>query len=154
MPDDFEKVARLGVAPWAEHPHQALRQLAREPAQFLKADGGVDVVAKNRLAGIEIAGEKALDAFAQKFLAEFGILLDARLNRPFEAACQRHPISPCGACNPSSGRGRFEYPCSGASWCRHRAGSRASLHPCRNRPGSRAEINPEFIPARTHAFRV
>ena len=90
MPDDFEKVARLGVSPGAEHPHQTLRRFVGEPAQFLKADRGVDVVAKNCLARLEIAGKEALDAFAQKLLAELGIFFYARLNGLFEAACQRH----------------------------------------------------------------
>jgi hypothetical protein len=35
-------------------------------AQLLKANGAVDVIAENGLAGVDIAGKEALDAFPQK----------------------------------------------------------------------------------------
>jgi len=57
MGDDVEQVLRLRIALRAEHPHQALRGDLRELAQALEPHRAVDVVAQQRLAGVEIASE-------------------------------------------------------------------------------------------------
>ena len=54
--DDFKQVPGLRIAVGAEHTHQALGRLRSQPAKLLKADGGVDVVAQYRLAGVHLAG--------------------------------------------------------------------------------------------------
>jgi hypothetical protein len=56
--DHFEQVARLRVRPGTEHAHEALGRPPREAAELLEADRGVDVVAKDGLPGIEIAGQE------------------------------------------------------------------------------------------------
>jgi hypothetical protein len=43
---------------------------------FREADGRPDVVAEDRLAGVDIAGEHGVDAFAQQRSAEGGIACD------------------------------------------------------------------------------
>ena len=53
--DDVEQIPRLGVPLRTKHPHQALRRRMRHVAELLEADRRVDVIAKKRLAGVEIA---------------------------------------------------------------------------------------------------
>src|SRR5260370_37471738 len=55
----FEEIARLRIATWTQHPHEAFRWPLRPATQLLESDRGVDVVAKDRLSGIEVPGEKA-----------------------------------------------------------------------------------------------
>ena len=88
--DDFEEVPCLRIAVGTEHAHQALGRLLRQPAEFLKSDRGIDVVAQNRLAGVHIPRQQALDTLLEQLLTEGRIALDARLYRFLEVACQRH----------------------------------------------------------------
>ncbi len=90
MLDDLEEIARLRIAAWAEHAHQAFRRAVRPTTQFLEADRRVDVIAKERLPGIEISGEKTFNAFPQKLRAVLRIRSEARLHRLFELPRQRH----------------------------------------------------------------
>ena len=53
--NELERVAGLRIAVWAEHAHQALRRFGGQATQLLKANSRVGVVAKDRLAGIQIA---------------------------------------------------------------------------------------------------
>jgi hypothetical protein len=80
--------------------------VARDLGQFGEANCGVDVIAQHGFSCLYISGEEAFDAFAQKFLAESRITLDAGSNRFFEIAGQRHcwfplflsilVVPPCG----------------------------------------------------------
>jgi hypothetical protein len=68
--NDLEEIPRLGVPVGAEHAHKTLCRSLREPTQFLKADGGADVVAQDRLAHVEVSRQETFDVFAQE--APFG----------------------------------------------------------------------------------
>jgi hypothetical protein len=63
MSDHIKQVARLWVAPRPQHPHEALGRPAGLLAQRLKANRGIDVIAQDRLAGLRVAGQKALQGF-------------------------------------------------------------------------------------------
>ena len=52
----IEQVPRLRVALRTEHAHETLRGRVSQIAQFLEADGCIDVITENRFAGVEIAG--------------------------------------------------------------------------------------------------
>ncbi|MHB8500792.1 MAG: hypothetical protein ACYDCG_10585 [Candidatus Acidiferrales bacterium] len=56
--DDLKQIARLRVAAGSERAHQAFRGAVGRVAQFGKADGGVDEIAKNDLAGFQVTGKK------------------------------------------------------------------------------------------------
>ena len=88
--DDLEQVPRLRIAVRTEHAHQALGRLAGQFAEFPKADGGIDVIAQNRLARPGIPCKQAFDAFLEQRFPERGIALDPRPNRLLEISCQRH----------------------------------------------------------------
>ncbi len=53
--DYAEEVARLRIAARAEHPNEAFRLCASRRAELLKTDRRFDVIAKDRLAGVDIA---------------------------------------------------------------------------------------------------
>jgi hypothetical protein len=74
--DDAEEVTRLRIAARAEHADEALRLRAGRLTKLLEADRRLDVVAQDRLAGVDIAGEHGVDAFAQQRFAESGIACD------------------------------------------------------------------------------
>src|SRR5436309_13690180 len=101
MLNDFEKITRLRIATWTQHPHEAFRGPLRPATQLLEPDRRVDVVAKDRLSGIEIPGEKAFDAFPQELLPVFPISSDERLHCFLELSRQRHFTSPvsCSSCS-------------------------------------------------------
>jgi hypothetical protein len=61
-------VKRVRIAARAEHSHQAFRRPFRSAAQFLEPDRRVNVIAKDRLSGVEIPGEKAFETFLQQLL--------------------------------------------------------------------------------------
>ena len=52
--NDAEEIAGLWIAARAEHPDEALRLRAGRLAKLLEADGRLDVVAQDRLAGVDI----------------------------------------------------------------------------------------------------
>src|SRR5437016_5244580 len=54
----FEEIARPRIATWTQHPHEAFRWPLRPTTQLLESDRGVDVVAKDRLSGIEIPARR------------------------------------------------------------------------------------------------
>ncbi len=91
--DHFEEIAGSRVAAWAEHPHQALRRPFCPAAQFHEPNRRVDIRAKYCLAGVKIAGEKALDAVTQKLLPVLAVRTKARLHRLLELSGQRHLTS-------------------------------------------------------------
>ena len=67
--DDAEEVARLRIAARAEHADQALGGRVGRLAELFEADGRLDVVAQDRLAGVDVAGQHRVDAFAQQRFA-------------------------------------------------------------------------------------
>jgi hypothetical protein len=68
MIDHLEKITSLRVAAGTKHAHQALCRPFGPTTQLVEPDCRVDIVAKNRLSGIEIPRQQALDAFPQKLL--------------------------------------------------------------------------------------
>jgi hypothetical protein len=78
--DDLEEIACLRVAARTEHAHQALGRPFCSATQLLEPNRGVDIVAKYCLPGVEIPGEKALDAFTQKLLSVLAVRSKARLH--------------------------------------------------------------------------
>lgn len=86
--DDLKQIARLRIAARAEHAHQAFRGAVGCIAQFSKADGGVDEIAKNDLAGFHVTGKKVFNALAEKRFAEARIAFDAGADGFLEIACQ------------------------------------------------------------------
>ncbi|MGB8899699.1 MAG: hypothetical protein WCC90_10950 [Methylocella sp.] len=74
----------LRIAAGAEHANEALLLGAGRLAKLLEADRHLDVVAQDRLAGAEIAGEHGVDPFAQQRFAEGGIACDRLLHQLLE----------------------------------------------------------------------
>lgn len=70
--DDAEQIAGLGIAARSEHADQTLRRCVRGLAELLGADRCLDVIAEDRLAGINVAGQHRVDAFAQQEAAKSG----------------------------------------------------------------------------------
>src|SRR6476646_10969657 len=66
--DHLEKIPSLRIAAGTQHAHQALCRPFGPTAQLVEPDCRVDVVAKDRLSGVEIPSQQALDAFPQKLL--------------------------------------------------------------------------------------
>ena len=71
---------RAGGAAGAEHAHPALRRGADGPSEGFEAVRRVDVVAQDRLAGIDAAGEQALHAFPQRRFPERRVAADPSLD--------------------------------------------------------------------------
>ena len=88
--NDAEEVFRGGVSFGPEHSHQALRWNSSALLQRPKPIGCVDVVAKNRLSGIDVSREHAFDGFAKKRLAKSRIALNAIANSISEVFGQWH----------------------------------------------------------------
>jgi hypothetical protein len=70
--DHRKQITRLGVSFGPEHAHEALARLVENPGQLIEPDRRVDIVAQHRLAGIDITGEQAFDAFLQQALRNAG----------------------------------------------------------------------------------
>jgi hypothetical protein len=66
---------RLRACGLPRGPNIRMRLFGRVPvtAKLLEADGRLDVVTQDRLAGVDIAGEHGFDSFAQQSFAERGI---------------------------------------------------------------------------------
>jgi hypothetical protein len=77
---EAEEVAGLRIATRAEHANEALRLRAGRLAQFLEDNRRLDIVAQDRLAGVDIAGEHGVDAFSQQRFTEGGIACDPLLH--------------------------------------------------------------------------
>src|SRR6478609_337600 len=89
-----EKIPGLGIATRSEHADQALGRCAGGFAELLEADGCLDVVAQNRLAGVDIAAQHRVDPFAKQRLGEFLVGLDPSLHQFLEALCFCHRLAP------------------------------------------------------------
>lgn len=68
MIDHLEKITSLRIAAGTQHAHQALCRPFGSATQLVEPDCRVDLVGKDRLSGIEISSQQALDALPQKFL--------------------------------------------------------------------------------------
>src|SRR5919198_1518434 len=88
--DNLEEIPRLGISFRAKHTHQALCRFVCKTAQLFKADGAIDVITQNGFASLQLSGEKAFNALAQKLVPESRIGFDAGLYGFFEIARQRH----------------------------------------------------------------
>src|SRR5206468_1070258 len=123
MLNHFKEITGLRIAAWTEHPHEAFCRPFGSSTQLLEPDRCVDIVAKDRLSGIEIPGEKAFDAFLQELLPVFPIGSEACLHRFLELARQRHFTSPasCASCSPPSASGQSQCRGPGAFSSRRRA---------------------------------
>src|SRR5271169_3257384 len=64
--DHAEEIARLRITARAKHADQALRRGIRRLAELFEADCRIDGVAQDRLAGVEIAGQRCIDPLTQK----------------------------------------------------------------------------------------
>jgi hypothetical protein len=80
LSDYRQKVSCIGVAARAEHAHQTLRRSAGNRRQVVEANRRIDVIANDGFTGLEIAGEKGLEAFGQQSFAKLGIALRASLD--------------------------------------------------------------------------
>jgi hypothetical protein len=58
-----------------------------ELAQRFKANGRIDVIAQNGLAGFELSGEETFNPLAQKLVLESRIAFDAGLDGSLKTAC-------------------------------------------------------------------
>src|ERR1700722_19158988 len=88
--DDAEEITRLRIAAWSKHPNETLGGRIRSRGQLLKSNGSFDVVAHDGLAGIEIAGQHRVNAFAQKRFGEFCVALNVAFDQIAEAFCFCH----------------------------------------------------------------
>jgi hypothetical protein len=77
---------RTRISLGSEHAHQALGRCACCLRQLLKSDGCVDVVAENRLADFDLAGNELLHGFRQKRFTELDVALGASLNGLLEVS--------------------------------------------------------------------
>ena len=90
--DDLAQVAGVGVARRSEHAHEALGRLAGEGAELFESDRGVDVIAKQDLAGVGVAGKQGFDAFGQQALPKGRVALSASLHGFFEVTSEGHRL--------------------------------------------------------------
>ena len=79
---------RISARP--EHADEALGRRVGRLAQLFEADRRLDVVAQDRLAGVDVATQHRVDPFAQQRLAERRIFRDVPLYQFLEASCQCH----------------------------------------------------------------
>src|SRR5271165_2811392 len=88
--DDAEEIARLRIAARTEHADQALSRRVSRLAELLEANRRLDVVAQDRLAGLDIARQHGVDAFAQEIFREGGIARHAALHQFLETPRHGH----------------------------------------------------------------
>jgi hypothetical protein len=88
--NDLEQIAGLRIATRPEHAHLILSRAMSDIAQLRKSDCRIDEISKDHLPGFDIAGEKILNALAQKRLAKTGITLNVHSDGFLRALCQGH----------------------------------------------------------------
>ena len=122
--DDAEEIACLRIAARAEHADKAFRRRAGRRAELLKTDRRFDVVAQDRLAGIDIAGSMVSMPSRSSASAKAGsratrfctsslksrVTAMARLLIIVPAAC-------AAACSPPTILSPFRCRVAGAAWC-------------------------------------
>ena len=86
--DHLEKIPRLRVPSWAEHPHQALRRASEGCSQLEKAHCSVNILAQHDLPGIQIARGHAGQSFTEQSAPETRIPLKVRLHQIAKTSCE------------------------------------------------------------------
>jgi hypothetical protein len=84
VPEHAEQVLGLRIAARPEHADEALGLRPGRLAQLLEADRRLDVVAQDRLARVDVAGQHGVDPFAQQRLAEGRVGRDPPLHQFLE----------------------------------------------------------------------
>src|SRR5215831_8677346 len=84
--DHAEKILGLRVTAGPEHADQAFGRRASCGPEFFEADGRLDVVAQDRLSGLQVTGEHRIDSLAQQRLREFLVILDVALDQFLETS--------------------------------------------------------------------
>ena len=82
----------MRVSTRPEHAHEALGWGAGCLGELVKANRGVDVVPDNRLACLQIAHDKSLDAFGRQAFTKRGIVLGSSNYRTSKGPRQRHGL--------------------------------------------------------------
>src|ERR1700683_4702030 len=77
--DYAEEIACLRIATRPKHANETFRWRASRGADLLETNRCLDVIAQDRLAGVDIAGEHGVDAFAQQRVGERRIARDPLL---------------------------------------------------------------------------
>jgi hypothetical protein len=72
--NQLKEIAGLGISPCTEHPHQAFRRATESLSGLNKPDGPVDIFAKNRFGGIQIARQHIVDRLSEEGAAVVLIL--------------------------------------------------------------------------------
>src|SRR5215469_1509453 len=94
LPQYSEQIAGARITPWAQHAHEALGRRSRGFGERFEPDGGVDVIAQDRLAGLEVPGQELFGRFGEQRLTEGRITVCPRLHGLFEFLRQRHLTFP------------------------------------------------------------
>ena len=90
LTNDLEEVPGLRIPLGAEHPHQALGGSMGQLAELLEAHRRVDVIPKDRLRGLELAGQQALHGLPEKLFTELRISVDPVSDSRLEISAKRH----------------------------------------------------------------
>src|SRR5215471_4392474 len=94
LPQYSKQIAGARITPWAQHAHEALGRRSRGFGERFEPDGGVDVIAQDRLAGLEVPGQELFGRFGEQRLPEGRITVCPRLHGLFEFLRQRHLTFP------------------------------------------------------------
>src|SRR5580700_3818068 len=95
---DAKQVSCLWIPSWAEHADQALWLRSRRLAEFLKSNRRLDIVAQDRLSGVDITRQQGLDTVAQQGLGKSRVSCDMLLHQFLEALGRHtHLHSPLAA---------------------------------------------------------
>src|SRR5829696_6879239 len=88
--ENAKEVLGLRIAARTEQPDKTLGLGPGRFAKLFKADGCLDIVAQDRLAGFDIPAQHRIDAFSKKRFGKLLVFLDAGLHQFLEASCLRH----------------------------------------------------------------
>jgi hypothetical protein len=62
LPQYGEQIAGPRIASWAKHAHEALSRRSRGLRKRFEPDGGVDVIAQDGLAGLDVPGQELVSS--------------------------------------------------------------------------------------------
>src|SRR6516165_11059706 len=138
LPQYSEQIAGARITPWAQHAHEALGRRSRGFGERFEPNGGVDVIAQDRLTGLEVPGQELFGRFGEQRLTEGRITVCPRLHGLFEFLRQRHLTFPSfvAFCSPPTAPAPLQCRAVVVAWCRPRAISPDRRRPVRNRPGN------------------
>src|SRR5829696_5819543 len=88
--ENAKEVLGLRITSRTEHPDQTLGLGPGRFAKLFKADGCLDIIAQDRLAGFDIPAQHRIDTFSKKRFGKLLVFLDAGLHQFLEASCLRH----------------------------------------------------------------